>query len=219
MVVISNDTSLTVGDTALLTCVGYGQPDVQITWSRNGENISNTSLISIFEEEVTQGGRLFKQSFLELCSLQSSDAGSYVCTVSSGQEKANATTQLFVSGKNYNMLLLLRIIINITGAAELELVVISNDTSLTVGDTALLTCVGYGQPDVQITWSRNGESIMNASLISINEEEVTQGGRLFKQSFLELCSLQSSDAGDYVCTVSNGAATANATTQLLVSGK
>ena len=107
----------------------------------------------------------------------------------------------------------------LSGAAELELVVISNDTSLTVGDTALLTCVGYGQPDVQITWSRNGENITNASLVSIYEEEVTQGGRLFKQSFLELCSLQSSDAGDYVCTVSNGAATANATTQLLVSGK
>ena len=107
----------------------------------------------------------------------------------------------------------------LSGAAELELVVISNDTSLTVGDTALLTCVGYGQPDVQITWSRNGENIMNASLISIYEEEVTQGGKLFKQSFLELCSLQSSDAGDYVCTVGNGAATANATTQLLVFGK
>ena len=112
------------------------------------------------------------------------------------------------------MLLLL-----LSGAAELELVVISNDTSLTVGDTALLTCVGYGQPDVQITWSRNGESIMNASLVSIYEEEVTQGGRLFKQSFLELCSLQISDAGNYVCTVSNGQATVNSTTQLFVSRK
>ena len=102
---ISNDSSLIVGDTALLICVGYGQPDVQITWSRNSENIMNASLISIYEEEVTQGGRLFKQSFLELCSLQSSDAGDYICTVSNDQATANATTQLFVSGKNYNTLL------------------------------------------------------------------------------------------------------------------
>ena len=102
---ISNDTSLTVGDTALLTCVGYGQPDVQITWSRNGENIMNTSLISIYEEEVTQGGRLFKQSFLQLCNIEVSDAGSYVCTVSNGEDTTNgegtnnATVQLLISGK------------------------------------------------------------------------------------------------------------------------
>ena len=99
-----------------------------------------------------------------------------------------------------------------------ELVLISNDTSLTVGETALLTCVGYGQPNVEITWSRNGE-IMNGSEVAIYEEEVIQGGRRFKQSFLELCNLQGPDAGNYVCTVSNGQATVSATTQLFVSSK
>ena len=99
LIAISSDTSLNVGDTALLTCVGYSQPDVQITWSRNGENITNASLISIYEEEVTRGGRRLKQSSLELCSVQSLDAGSYVCTVSNGLASISAVTQVFVSGK------------------------------------------------------------------------------------------------------------------------
>ena len=102
---------------------------------------------------------------------------------------------------------------------QVQLVVISNDVSLTAGDTALLTCVGYGQPDVQITWSRNGEGVMNNSLVTINEIDVTRGGRLYKQSFLDICSLEVSDSGNYTCTVSNGESATNATTQLLVSGK
>ena len=103
---------------------------------------------------------------------------------------------------------------------EVQLIVISNDISLTAGDTALLTCVGYGRPDVQITWSRNGEVVMNSSLITINETDVTRGGRLYKQSYLDLCSVEVSDAGTYTCTVSNGELLAtNASTQLSVTGE
>ena len=103
--------------------------------------------------------------------------------------------------------------------AALELVMISNDTSPLLGDTALLGCVGYGQPYVLITWSKNGESIMNNSRVTINETEITQGGRLFRQSFLELCSVEFSDDGNYTCTLSNGQATINATSKLIVLGK
>ncbi len=96
---------------------------------------------------------------------------------------------------------------------------ISNDTSLLVGDAALLACVGFGEPNVEITWKRDGAAIMNSSLVTITEEEVTQGGRVYKQSFLELCSLMVSDSGVYTCSVSNGETMVNATTQLTVEGK
>ncbi len=195
---ISNDTSLLVGDAALLACVGFGEPNVEITWKRDGAVIMNSSLVTITEEEVTQGGRVYNQSFLELCSLMVS--ASYTCSVSIGQTMVNATTQLTVE----------RI---------LELVMISNDTSLLVGDAALLACVGFGEPNVEITWKRNGEVITNSSLVTITEEEVTQGGRVYKQSFLELCSLMVSDAGVYTCSVSNGETMVNATTQLTVECK
>ena len=90
-----------MGDTAFLVCVGYGQPSVEISWTLNGEVVMNGSLVTIYEEEVSRGGRLFKQLFLELCSLELSDSGIYTCTVSNGQTVANATTQLSVYGEYY----------------------------------------------------------------------------------------------------------------------
>ena len=101
-----------------------------------------------------------------------------------------------------------------------EVVIISNNTSLSVGDTVLLPCVGFSQPqpDVEITWSKNGADIMNSSLAKIYEKEVTEGGRIFKVSTLVLCGLQGSGAGTYNCTVRNNQGTMTATTQLSVPG-
>ena len=94
-----------MGDTAFLVCVGYGQPNVEISWTLNGKVVMNDSLVSIYEELVYQGGRLFKQSFLELCSLELAKSGVYTCSVSNGRTIVNATTQLSVSGKYFNSFL------------------------------------------------------------------------------------------------------------------
>ncbi len=100
-----------------------------------------------------------------------------------------------------------------------DLLVISNDTSALVGNSALLACVGFGVPSVEITWSLNGASITNSSIVTISEEEITRGETVFKQSFLELCSLSISNSGVYACSVSNGLTMVNDTTQLSVTGK
>ena len=89
----------------MLICVGYGQPNVDITWSRDGQIISNSSLVSIYEEDLAQGGRVFKQSFLQLCSLQMSDSGVYTCSVSNGMSSVNSTVDLSVVGKPLHLLL------------------------------------------------------------------------------------------------------------------
>ncbi len=101
---------------------------------------------------------------------------------------------------------------------QLELVVISNDTSLLVGDAALLACVGFGVPNVEITWVHDGEELSNSSLVTISEEEVSNGGRVYKQSFLELCSLNVSDSGVYTCVIANGPLMENSTTILQFAG-
>ena len=98
IVVISNDSSLDAGETAVMACVGFDGPGVEINWSFNGALVANTSLVTIMEEDIVDGGRSFIVSFLQICSLSASDAGGYTCIASSGQAAANATTQLYIQG-------------------------------------------------------------------------------------------------------------------------
>ena len=91
---------------------------------------------------------------------------------------------------------------------------ISNSTSLFERETALLVCVGYSRIDVDISWSLNGQTVQNSSLVTIYEEETVRGSRTFTKSFLQLCSVELSDAGDYTCEVTNGQTTDNATATL-----
>ena len=92
---------------------------------------------------------------------------------------------------------------------------VSNDTALSLGDTASFYCLGYGIPSVQITWSMNGQPVVNSPLVTISEGNL---GSL-RQSFLEICSASTADAGIYTCTVSNNEVDVEASADLTVSGK
>ena len=93
---------------------------------------------------------------------------------------------------------------------------ISNYTSLFEGETALLACVGYGLPFVEISWIHDGLQIDNSSLISVIETDVVVEDRVFRQSVIQLCSVATSDSGDYVCLVGNGRSVVNNTVFLNV---
>lgn len=85
----------------MLVCVAYGEPYVEFTWTHSGfeEMNSNSSRISIYEEDNLEEGILFRQSFLQLCSVQLGDAGAYTCSVTNGRNLTySATTQLTISG-------------------------------------------------------------------------------------------------------------------------
>ena len=99
----SNDTVLNAGETALLTCVGYGQPSVSISWTFFGQTLERTSLVNIYEERIVRDNVGFTQSFLEICDAQRSQAGGYYCVVSNGKNFARARNQLTVSGITGNM--------------------------------------------------------------------------------------------------------------------
>ena len=101
----------------------------------------------------------------------------------------------------------------------MEVVAISNDTTLNVGETALLACAGYGSPTTEINWSFNGVTVMNSSLVTVYFGEIVNGGRLFNVSFLQLCNLGNSDAGTYTCTIGDDYGITRSTTQLTVVGK
>jgi hypothetical protein len=95
-----------------------------------------------------------------------------------------------------------------------EVIAISMATPLNVGETALLSCVGTGDPDVEISWSFNRVTLANTSLVATYERDTIRGGQVFKQSFLQVCGVTEADAGDYTCIVRNGLTSVFATTQI-----
>lgn len=98
-----------------------------------------------------------------------------------------------------------------------ELAGISRDTTLMEGETALLTCVGFGQHDIAITWMRNGAAVTNSSLISSYQQDLLVEGITFQQSTLQLCGALMSDSGAYTCVISNGLTTINSAVWLNVT--
>ena len=79
--------------------------------------------------------------------------------------------------------------------------------------------MGHGEPAVGVSWSFNGQTLVNASYVTIYDEDVVEGGITYRQSILQLCFLRNSNSGAYTCTVSNGFLQVNATTQVNVTGE
>ena len=94
-----------------------------------------------------------------------------------------------------------------------ERVLISNDTSLTEGETALLACEAIGFLNVEITWIHDGQTVSNSSLVTVSE---VQEERLIHQSFLKIFNVEEADAGVYTCIIRNGDTSVNTSTQLTV---
>ena len=86
-----------------------------------------------------------------------------------------------------------------------EVVITSQNDSVSAGSTVLLTCVGYGgELYTWITWRKDGIELVEDSRLSINSSLITEGEVSFVLSILEICSAGESDGGDYSCTADNG---------------
>ena len=93
-----NPTDVPDGDTVLLTCVAYGGLPLSISWSREGSILMNDSQrITIYEEEVEEGGITFIQSILQICSTEANDAGVYSCIAENEAGNDTATFQVTVT--------------------------------------------------------------------------------------------------------------------------
>ena len=85
-----------------------------------------------------------------------------------------------------------------------------NSVAVNATSAVIFSCLGYGLPIPNITWStENGSILKNMSRISLYEELVNRSGVLFVKSVLEICSIEPNDATSYTCTVDNGISTDN----------
>ena len=72
----------TEGDTVSLVCTATGRPFATIQWYKDGIELTNGSLTSIYNEQFEGNGLLFTTSILEVCSVGSEDSGTYSCIAS-----------------------------------------------------------------------------------------------------------------------------------------
>ena len=85
------------GDTVLLTCVAYGDLPLSISWSRESSILINDSQrITIYGDEVEEGGITFIQSILQICSTEANDAGVYSCIAENDAGNDTAAFELTV---------------------------------------------------------------------------------------------------------------------------
>ena len=69
------------GDSVLLTCIAYGKPSPSISWQRNGENLTDSSLkFRVTETNVLVEDIVFVKSVLLLCNVSELNSGDYSCT-------------------------------------------------------------------------------------------------------------------------------------------
>ena len=104
LVGISGDTTVRADESTILSCVGFGHPDIDVTWYRNGAPVSNTTLVRTYSEGYMSQGLSFNITFLQLCSVTMADAGTYLCVVDDGTVTTNRTSQLVVTRKGVNVI-------------------------------------------------------------------------------------------------------------------
>ena len=86
------------GETAVFSCVGYGQHDVQITWWYNGALLTNSSLVYTFQEDlVVEGSAMVTLSTLLVCGGLVANSGAYTCSISNTVTTLNASVWLEVT--------------------------------------------------------------------------------------------------------------------------
>lgn len=101
---ISDITRLREGEAALLTCMGYGTPYVELAWRFNDEIVTNSSQFTITSEEYfLDDGEMLMVSLLQICDAGTWNSGEYTCIASVGQQSDSATTQLILSGKVFRI--------------------------------------------------------------------------------------------------------------------
>ncbi len=98
LAIISNSTTQQVGDNLLLVCMGHGQPRIDITWTKDGQVVSNDSYMFVSEDQMVVDGRIYTHSFLRLCNLQTCHSGMYNCTVDNGISSVESSLSLSVEG-------------------------------------------------------------------------------------------------------------------------
>jgi len=104
VVLLTENTLVSAGNTILLTCIGYGNPLPSLSWERVGHDVlRNDRRTTIFESMTVRNGAKFARSILQICEVtDGEDTGVFSCTSGNVLYNHSATVELTVHGTLYN---------------------------------------------------------------------------------------------------------------------
>ncbi len=195
-------TTVDMGQTVRMTCAAYGLPTPSISWTRLSENVAQklddpNSGYKVYEQTATMNGTVFRVSVLEICGVTASESDEYICTADNavdGQGIADSDAKFFLS-------------VNVPFTEPPSIVVRPppNADAVEYGTTIEAVCVAYGSPLPSITWTKQGcADITCTTNARVFSEIVTYGDVSYRKSILQLCSVDESNSGSYICSAMNG---------------
>ena len=98
LIVPVNRSIVDSGKTAYFVCVGLNEYEhTDIIWRYNGQELTNETLVGLYNTEVTHGGRMYTSSILELCGLNLDRTGTYSCTAGYSRQANSSSFILLIS--------------------------------------------------------------------------------------------------------------------------
>jgi len=91
------ETSVDAGSSLTLACVAYGDPVPTISWNKGSSELTNSSVVTIYQHVLNISGVIVMRSILEICSVDEDDAGQYSCFAENSVSNDTANFELSVT--------------------------------------------------------------------------------------------------------------------------
>ncbi|KAG1677259.1 Down syndrome cell adhesion molecule-like protein Dscam2 [Nymphon striatum] len=178
---IASNIDVLVGETAILPCVSQAYPPPTYSWCL--QNIKDGSCKSM-ELSENKGWTVINEGSVSLTA-KKNDSGTYICKATNemGQEEA---------------------VSKVTVISPISVFIHPQIQIVNIGDTVNLECVVSGGPINEVTWMKNGETII--------KDKNYESSKVLKISSVEISSV-----GMYQCFVGNQMEIKQASAQLALS--
>ena len=184
-VVTSATNSFTVrhfGDNLTMTCLTSGIPPPKVNFTRNGKRIEESLRIIV---TTVSGGFA-----LEIHNFGPNDLGSYSCIAYNNIGSPDATKLWSVTA-------------NVEPRPSEIVLLSASAQEVMYSSSVLMNCVAYGYPFPTITFTKDGVTLENSTMVTITENFILEGGVAFTHSVLVLCDVRETEIGRYTCTAHN----------------
>lgn len=169
-----NDVEVTFGSTAYFTCRAEGDPQPEITWYRNSEEIKSNVVNEKGRYSILDDGTLMIEN------AQDADKGVYECVARNqlGEAKAKAVELRYLNDQQQ--------------PARPHIIRKPEDQIVAESESVTLECQSGGFPRPQVTWTKNDLPLPRDPRLNVRSSGA-----------LTIADLRSSDRGVYRCVASN----------------